>query len=167
MSKSDQPDAWNLLYVTTVNVCYWKSLIELYEKWCRWGQYCTFGITLTAAIIVGIANRNWVTTVITAVSGCLIAVIGGPLAKVRSTAEAKKGHERWSQLCSDAEVLWRHGEQRGWDDPDITARVSALLEREKQYQAHEYHKPKASVLDKCEALVRSQLTNTYRTEETE
>jgi len=53
MNKSD---AWNLLWVTNVNVCYWKNLIELYEKRCRWAQYCAFGIGVTAAIIVYIAN---------------------------------------------------------------------------------------------------------------
>ncbi len=165
MNKSDRPHAWNLLFVTTVNVCYWKSLIELYEKQRRWAQYCVSGIGLTAAIIVYIANRDWVTTVVTAVSGFLIAVIGVPLAKLWTTGEGKRGHERWSQLCSDAEVLWRHGEQWGWDDPDITVRAAQLAEREKQYQATEYHNPKASLLEKCEALVRSQLASAYRTEE--
>lgn len=165
MSKTDRPDAWNLLFVTMVNVCYWKCLIELHEKRCRRAQYCAFGIGLTAAIIVYIADRNWVTTVITATSGSLIAAIGGPLAKLWTTGEGKKGHERWSELCSDAVVLWRHGEQRGWHDPDITARAAQLAEREKQYQAHEYHNPKRSVLKKCEARVHSELTSRYHTEE--
>ncbi|MEE9296839.1 MAG: hypothetical protein V3W34_17990 [Phycisphaerae bacterium] len=165
MNRTDGPDAWNLLFVTTVNVCYWKRLIELYEKWCRRAQYCASGIGLTTAIIVYIANRDWVTTVIPAISGFLIAVIGVPLAKLWRTGEGKKGHERWSQLCSDADVLWRHGEKLGWDDPDITARGAQLAERQKQYQAHEYHNPKTAVLEKCEALARSQLTSRYRTEE--
>jgi len=165
MNKSDRPDAWNLLYVTTVNVCYWKSLIELYEKRCRGAQYWTLGIGLTAAIVVGIAHRDWVTTVITAVYTFLIAVIGGPLAKLWKTGEGKKGHQRWSELCSDANDLWRHGEQRGWDDPDITVRAAQLAEREKQYQAHEYHNPNRSVLKKCEARVHSELTSAYRTKE--
>ncbi len=164
MSESDRGDAWNLLFVTKVNVCYWKRLIELYEKRCRWAQYYAFGMGVTAAIIIYIANRNWVTTVITAISGFLIAVIGGPLAKLWMTGEGKKGHERWSQLCSDADVLWRHGEQRGWDNPDITARAAQLAEREKQYQAHEYHNPKTSVLKKCEVLVHSEMDSAYRTE---
>ncbi len=56
-------------------------------------------------------------------------------------------------------------EQKGWDDPDITTRATQLAEREKQYQAHEYHNPKSSLLEKCEALVRSQLTSAYRMEE--
>ena len=162
MHKSD---AWNLLWVTNVNVCYWKNLIELYEKRCRWAQYYAFGIAVIAAIIVFIANRDWVTTVITAISGFVIAVIGGPLAKLWTTGQGKKGHERWSQLCSDADALWRHGQLRGWDDPDISVRAAQLVEREKQYQAHEYHNKNSSLLEKCEALVRSQLPSAYRTEE--
>ncbi len=165
MNKSHRPDAWNLLYVTNVNVCYWKSLIELYEKRCRWAQCCVFGIGLIAAIIVYIANGNWVARVIPAISGFLIAVIGGPLAKLWTTGEGKRGHERWSQLCSDADVLWRHGEQRGWDDPDITVRAAQLAEREKQYQATEYHNPKRSVLKKCEARVHLELPSARRTKE--
>jgi hypothetical protein len=165
VSKTNRLDAWNLLWVTRVNVCYWKSLIELYEKRCRLAQYCALGIALAASIIVYIASRNWVSTMIYAISGFLIAIIGGPLAKLWSTGEGRKGHERWSQLSSDADVLWRHGEQIGWHDSDITVRAAQLAEREKQYHAHEYHNPRSSVLKKCEALVRSQLTSEYRTEE--
>lgn len=165
MNKSDRPDAWNLVYVTVLNVCYWKSLIELYEKRCRWAQYYAFGIGLTAAMIVYFANCNWVTTVAPAISGFLIAVIGGPLAKLWTTAEGKRGHERWSELCSDADVLWRHGEHWGWDDPAITVRAAQLAERQKQYQATEYHNPKTPLREKCEAVACSQLTSAYRTEE--
>lgn len=164
MSKTDRPDAWNLLFVTTVNVCYWKNLIELYEKRYRWAQCCAPGIGVIAAIIVAIVNRNWVTTVIPAIAGFLVAALA-PLAKRWTTREAKKGHERWSQLCSDADVLWRHGELLGWDNPDITVLAAQLAEREKQYQAHEYHNKNSSVLEKCEALVYSQLPRKYRTEE--
>ena len=66
---------------------------------------------------------------------------------------------------SDADVLWRHGELRGWDDPDITSRAAQLAEREKQYQAHEYHNPNRLVLAECEALIRSQMSSAHRTEE--
>lgn len=165
MNKSNRPDAWNLLYVTNVNVCYWKSLIELCEKRVRRAEWCVAGIGFIAAIIVAIANRGWVTTVIPAIAGFLIAVVGGPLVKRWKTSEAKRGHERWSQLCSDADVLWRHGEEWGWSDPDITTLATQLAERQKQYQAHEYHNPKRAVLKKCEARVHSELPSRYRTGE--
>jgi len=165
MNETNRPDAWNVLFVAKVNVCYWKSLIELYEKWRRCAQYVASGIGLIAAIIVYIANRNGVTTVVTAISAFLIAVIGGPYVNRERTSEAKWGHRRWSELCSEAEALWRHGEERGWGDSDMTARTAALVEREKQYHAHEYHNEKALVLSDCEARVQSDMATAYCTEE--
>ena len=161
MNKSD---AWNLLWVTNVNVCYWKNLIELNEKRYRWAQCWAPLIGIIAAVIIAFVDRNWVTTVIPAIVGFVTAALGA-LAKRSSTRDAKKGHERWSQLSSDGDALWRHANLRGWEDPDITVRAAQLVERQKQYQAHEYHNPKTSVLEKCEALVYSQLPRKYRTEE--
>ena len=165
MSKGNRLDAWNVLYVTKVNVRYWKSLIEVYKERVRRIEYSVAGIGLIAAIIVGVAKRDWVSTVVPAVSGFLIAVIGGPLVRRWATSEAKWGHSSWSQLCSDAELLWRHGEEHGWEDSDMTARTATLVEREKQYQAREYHNENPLVLQDSEARVHSDLTNAYRTEE--
>lgn len=164
MINSHRCDAWNLLYVTSVNVCYWKSCIELYEKRCRWTQFCAPGLAVIGAIVVAILDRSWVVTVIPPFVGLLIVVLS-EFAKRWITREAKTGHERWSELCSDAEALWRSGEQRGWGDSDITARTAVLAEREKQYQANDYHKPKTLLLNECQTLVRSQLTATFRQEE--
>jgi len=154
-------DAWNLLYATKVNVCYWKSMIGLYDKRARRVKYCVAGIGLIAAVAVGIASREWVRSVVTAISSFLISVVGVPRVLNWTASDSKRGHERWSQLCSDAEILWRHGEVRGWKDSDIMARTAGLLEREKQYQAYEFHSPNRSMLDTCEALVRSELTSVY------
>lgn len=164
MSNCNQLDAWNLLYVARVNVCYWKSIIERHHKRCRLAEFCAAGIGLIASILIFVANSDWTTAVIPAISSFLIAVVGSPLGKLWKPSEPKIGHERWSELTSEVEALWRHGEERGWEEQDITSRTAVLVEREKQYQAHEYLNPQRKVLEKCEAQVHSELTQTYRKE---
>ena len=165
MTRTYRLDAWNLLQVTTLNVFYWKDLIELYEKRCRRAQYCTCTIGLLAGVVMAIADTDWVTTGITAGSTFLVAVIGGPLVKPWATGAKKNVHVAWSELHSETQRLWRHGEELGWDDREIVAWTAQLLEREKQYQAHEYHKRNTSVSSKCEEQSRSQLKSEYLREE--
>lgn len=165
MSNGDRSDTWNLLFVANVNVLYWKRLIGHFERRIRFAKLCTITIGFVVAIILAIAKNDLVTSGVSAVSAFLIAVIGGPLLMRWKSGVAKMAHQRWSLLCSEAEDVWRHGEERGWDSAEIMVRRASLVEREKQYQANEYHEPKRSLLKECEVRAFSQLPNAYRTQE--